>query len=31
VWLFYDSLYNCVYTDFIPPERGVKRRIVEEV
>jgi hypothetical protein len=30
VWLFYPSLYNTVYTDFIPPARGVERRIIEE-
>jgi hypothetical protein len=26
VWVFYPSLYNTVYTDFIPPARGVERR-----
>ena len=23
VWTFYPQLYNTVYTDFIPPKRGV--------
>ena len=31
VWLLYDSLYNCVYTDFIPPAKGVQRRFKEEL
>jgi len=30
VWAMYPSLYNTIYTDFIPPSRGVQRRIVEE-
>jgi hypothetical protein len=30
VWAFYPQIYNCIYTDFIPPARGVQRRIVEE-
>lgn len=29
-WSFYPQFYNCVYTDFIPPARGVQRRIIEE-
>ena len=30
VWAMYPSLYNTVYTDFIPPARGVQRRIIAE-
>ena len=30
IWAFYPSLYNMVYTDFIPPKRGVERRIIED-
>lgn len=30
IWSFYPQFYNTVYTDFIPPARGVKRRVIEE-
>jgi hypothetical protein len=28
VWIFHPNIYNMIYTDFIPPSRGVERRIV---
>jgi hypothetical protein len=27
VWSFYPQIYNTIYTDFIPPARGVLRRV----
>lgn len=26
-WTFWPQIYNTIYTDFIPPKRGVERRI----
>ncbi|CAD8066410.1 unnamed protein product [Paramecium primaurelia] len=27
VWALYPNLYNTLYTDFIPPPKGVQRRV----
>ncbi|EAS00320.1 transmembrane protein, putative (macronuclear) [Tetrahymena thermophila SB210] len=29
IWTLYPALYNMIYSDFIPPERGVPKRIVD--
>jgi hypothetical protein len=29
-WSFWPNIYNTIYTDFIPPEKGVKRRIAAD-
>ena len=28
--LFYNQIYNLIYTDIIPPKPGVERRVEEE-
>ena len=28
--LFYNQIYNVIFTQFIPPRSGVQRRVVEE-
>jgi hypothetical protein len=29
LWSFWPQVYNTIYTDFIPPPRGVQRRKLE--